>query len=109
MPTDLVAKADAVNTFPSFCDIPAAPVDVRSVAAFRAAVVETRLAGARLVAQTGPESFSLEGTEAFAAAARAEAAPPPPIDSGPATTDEFLRDARARALAPGHDPRLGAR
>jgi hypothetical protein len=109
MPADLVAKADAANAYPSFCDIPQAPKDVRSVAEFRKVVVQTRLAGARLVAATAPSTFSLAGTESFAAEARAQAAPPPSADSGASPTDDFLRDARARALPPGRGSATGGR
>ncbi len=102
MPPDLVAGAMKINAYPTFCEIPPVPTDLRSAAEFRRAVVQTRLAGARLVEETAPSTFSLAGTSAFAAAARAEAAPPPPFESDVIGTDAFLRTARDRALPPVH-------
>src|SRR6185295_11540029 len=52
MPPDLVAAAAHPKPYPSFCDIPPTPV-VPPPAHYRAAVVDTRLAGAELVRDTG--------------------------------------------------------
>lgn len=88
-------------TYPKFCSIPLRPRDERTPAAFKAAVVDTRLAGAWLVKRTSPETFSLSGGEAFAAEARREATPPPPMTTpGEANTEAFIEDSRARATPP---------
>lgn len=89
------------NGYPTFCSIPPAPTDVRGAAAFKADVVATRLAGARLVRGTAPDTFSVSGTEAFAAGARQDAAPPPPITTpSQADTAAFVKASRARATPP---------
>ncbi|MGI8839400.1 MAG: hypothetical protein ACR2F8_01215 [Caulobacteraceae bacterium] len=89
------------GAYPTFCSIPPAPVGVRAAAAFKSAVMDTRIAGARLVSQTAPSTFSLEGTEAYAAAGRAEARPPPPMTaSDAAAAEDFAKAARARAMPP---------
>ncbi|MEP6967203.1 MAG: hypothetical protein ABI906_03905 [Pseudomonadota bacterium] len=89
------------NGYPTFCSIPQAPTDVRDAAAFKADVVATRLAGARLVRTTAPDTFSVSGTEAFAAGARQDAAPPPPITTpSQADTAAFVKASKARATPP---------
>jgi hypothetical protein len=101
LPPDLVADAAAVHAYPTFCAIPAAPTNVRTASAFKALVVDTRVAGARVVASTAPSTFSLTDTEAFAAAARAFAAPPAPMSStDQSPTEAFATSARDRALPP---------
>ncbi|HEY7901235.1 MAG TPA: hypothetical protein VIC25_08630 [Caulobacteraceae bacterium] len=92
-PSDLV--------WPDFCSIPPAPTDVRPATAFKDAVVRTRLAGADLVRESGPDTFSLSGTNAFLDEARREAAPPAPLTtpSGPDTA-AFVAEAKARAKPP---------
>ena len=101
LPPDLVAKARDVHAYPTFCSIPPTPVGVRGPGAFRAAVVDTRVAGARLVSQTAPSTFSLGDTDAFAAAQREEAAPPPPMTApSEADAEAFAKAARARATPP---------
>ena len=84
--------------WPSFCDIPPAPKHVPSAAAFRADVVDTRLAGRAVVRATAPGTFSLSGTDRFAETARREAAPPPPM-TPPGESDTAAFVAKARALA----------
>jgi len=98
---DLLAQAGQVRPYPAFCSIPPTPAGVRGAKAFKSAVVETRVAGARLVARTAPSTFSLEDTDGFAAAARAEAAPPPPmITPGDAATEDFAASGRKRVTPP---------
>ena len=101
LPPDLASRAEQADDYPTFCAIPATPTDVRDAAAFRREVVATRLAGARLVRMTAPETFSITGTDAFVAGARREAAPPPPITTpGEADTAAFVKASRARATPP---------
>ncbi len=101
MPPEMLAQARQARVYPDFCSIPPTPTDVRAAAGFKTAVVDTRLAGARLIKRTGPESFSLEGTDAFAAAAKRDAAPPPPMATpADAPTDAFISQLKARASPP---------
>ena len=101
MPSDLMARATSVTNYPTFCEIPAAPTGLRNPEGYKALVLDTRLAGARIVVATAPDTFVLADTEGFASAARDAARPPPPMSS-PADggADDFLKSARARALPP---------
>jgi hypothetical protein len=96
-------KAASVQPWPSFCSIPPTPRDVRSPAAFEAAVMDIREAGRRLGEESAPDSFGLplNGADAFAVSARQEAAAPPPINPLDVTEAEaFAREARAAAAPP---------
>jgi hypothetical protein len=97
------ADAKGADAYPTFCGIPLAPTDVRSAKEFKAAVVDTRQVGRRLVNQSGPATFGLpsNGADAFAQAAKAE------IDASAAgvqpvalDTESFAADARRRVIAP---------
>lgn len=102
LPADIVARSATVSGFPTFCQIPATPNNIRTPASFRAVVVATRLAGAGVVARTAPDTFSLRDTDEFAALARAQAAPPPPEEPAQGVgTDVFVKDALQRAAPPG--------
>ncbi len=97
------ADQTAALAYPTFCSIPGRPTDVRGPAAFKTAVLDTRRSGVALVRATRPETFGLPeaGAGAFASAARAEAAPPPPVNpQNVADAAAFARDARARAAPP---------
>lgn len=101
LPPDLVARARDARAYPTFCAIPPAPTGVRVAAAFKGAVVDTRVAGANVVAQTAPSTFSLEGTDQFATAERGEAAPPPPMTApSDAAAADFVKTARDRVTPP---------
>lgn len=91
--------------FPTFCSIPPVPTDLPSASAFRAAVVQTRLAGRTAERQASPATWSLPegGAEAFAAQARAEAAPPPPMTSE-ADAEAFAARLRELATPPRRHP-----
>jgi hypothetical protein len=91
--------APASLSYPNFCDIPLKPTDIRPAAAFKAQVVGTRVAGAVVVRQTAPETFTLSGTEGFAESARHEAAPPPP-EVTPSDTEAFVKQSKAKATPP---------
>jgi len=89
--------------YPTFCSIPKRPMDVRAPAAFKAAVLDTRRTGAALLRASAPGTFELPATGGgdFASEARAEAAPPPPMNAQNVTDAmAFARDARARAAPP---------
>lgn len=101
LPPDLMAAAAEARAYPTFCSIPPPLVGVRNAGAFKGAVMDTRIAGARLVSQTAPSTFSLGDTDDYAAAGRAEAAPPPPMTAPIETTaEDFAKAARDRARPP---------
>ncbi|HXV00016.1 MAG TPA: hypothetical protein VG166_05920 [Caulobacteraceae bacterium] len=90
--------------YPTFCAIPPTPTNVPAAGTFRAEVVDTRLAGAWLEGQTGPQTWSLTRTEDFQSTAVREAAPPPPMTPpGEADTEAFVAKAKAKATPP-HKP-----
>jgi hypothetical protein len=100
------AQADAFKTsanpaYPNFCDIPAKPTDIRPTPALKAAVVRTRFAGAEVVRESGPDTFSLTGTEPFAESGRQEGAPPPAVTTpGGLNTEAFALQAQAKVTPP---------
>jgi hypothetical protein len=97
----VATPADNAAGYPSFCSIPQPPTDVRTVAEFRKAVVEASAAGRSLTRATAKMQWSLSPGQAepFAAQARAEATPPPPMTT-PGDTEEFARRAREEATPP---------
>jgi hypothetical protein len=104
------ACARGAGGYPSFCDIPRTPTDVRGARAFKTAVVDTRLAGRRVVRATSPGAFGLPlgQAEAFSRAARAEAAPPPAEAAaapGQNTEAEAAELRRRAAPPPPRSPR----
>ncbi len=94
------AASAAASGYPSFCAIPPTPTGVRSPPAFKAAVVQVRLAGRDLGRRTAPATWSLYDTDAFAEQARAEAAPPPPIPGDDIEAAAFAAAARAAVKPP---------
>jgi len=95
----------AARGFPAFCSIPATPTDVRTADAFKAAVLDSRRAGAEVAQDASASTFSLQNTPGFETdALRAAAAPPPMISAGEPDTDAFVRSARA-LVAPPARPR----
>jgi hypothetical protein len=102
LPDDVAGRSVSPGHHSTFCQIPPRPSGVRTGKDFKQAVVAIRLAGVRLAAQSAPGTFSLEDTDGFASAARAQAAPPPPITSpDDQQTDIFINQARALARPPG--------
>lgn len=83
--------------WPSFSQIPPAPTDVRAPQAFGVAASDIQSAGERLEKETGPDSWSLTGTDRFAARANAQASDDS-VESR--DTDAFARSARERATPP---------
>ncbi len=94
-------KTPANPAYPNFCDIPPKPTDIRPAPALKAAVVRTRFAGAEVVRQSGPDTFTLTGTVPFAESARQQGAPPPPVTSaGGLDTEAFALQAQAKVKPP---------
>lgn len=98
---ELTAPAPRNLAFPNYCDIPPAPKSVPSAEAFKSEVVTVRLAGRALDTKTGPETWSLSGTEDFATAAKREVEPPPPMTTPePGGTEAFVKKSQALATPP---------
>jgi hypothetical protein len=95
------------GAYPSFCDIPRTPTDIRSPTAYKAVVVDTRQAGRRVVRATGPETFGLPlgEAEAFSRGAQAEAAPPPEASAMPPEDSAAIAaELKKRATPPPRRP-----
>jgi len=89
------------HRWPTFCEIPPTPRDLRGAQAFKAAVLNTRLVGRDVDVEAKAGPFSLSDTEDFAARARMDAAAPPPLTpTGAPDAAEFTDQARARPAPP---------
>ncbi|MBP7817728.1 MAG: hypothetical protein KA085_16530 [Phenylobacterium sp.] len=98
---EVSAKARASNVYPTFASIPPVPSDVRALPAFGRAANELEAAGAELIAETAPGTWTLTGTEAFAGRARDIAGPGiTGPESTTAATEAFAKAQRARATPP---------
>jgi len=97
--TAAIAGAEARAPYPSFASIPPSPKDVRSVAAWKASVIEIKTEGADLVRLIAAQPWTLNDTEAWAADERAIATPPPQIAVG-GDTEAFVAAMRERAMPP---------
>ncbi|MBV8683591.1 MAG: hypothetical protein JO111_11995 [Caulobacteraceae bacterium] len=95
------SAAPAAGGYPSFCSIPQPPTGVRTAAEFKTAVLDARGAGRSLTRATARMNWSLSPGQAapFAAQARAEATPPPPM-TPPGEAEDFARRAREEATPP---------
>jgi hypothetical protein len=92
--TSAIAGAEQTAVWPTFAGIPETPKDVRSVAAWKRAVVEIEANGRQLTQMAAAEPWTLSDTVAWATRQRAEATPPPPIT----TADDPDTDAAVAAL-----------
>jgi hypothetical protein len=93
-------KPDA--PYPTFAAIPARPKDVRPVRQFGVAANQIDKAAAELTEQTGADKFSLTDTATFAAQAQAAAGPEAPATAAQqgADTEAFAAALRKRATPP---------
>ncbi len=92
-----MTRADA--KLPTFASIPPTPTDVRPAANYGRAAAALDAAGAQLIRDTGPETWTLQGTDAFAETARKAVGPElPPVAPGDA--EAFARALRERATPP---------
>lgn len=96
---DVTRMTRQEGKYPTFADIPAAPKDIRPARQYRESAEQVLAEGEALKAATAPDTWTLEGTEAFAEAARKDAAPPPPV-SAAGQTEAFAREQRQRATPP---------
>jgi hypothetical protein len=95
-----LTEAGKTMAAPTFASIPPAPKDLRPFRAWRAAIAETKGVGAATLAEAQAGPWTLDGTEAWAARARAAAAPPPPMTPAESDTQAFVRDMIRRATPP---------
>jgi len=96
-----MVAAEKNAPYPTFASVPAAPKDVRSIPAWKKAIVDIKASGARLAAQARAEPWTLSDTDGFAAWAHAEAIPPAPVTSAfDPDTEAKVAEMRARAKEP---------
>ena len=96
---DVARITSAKAAFPSFKDIPAASKDGRAIALYGQAAKQIEIAAANLEQATAPGTWTLQGTESFAAGARRDVGPDlPPVTPG--ATEEEVRKLRERATPP---------
>lgn len=96
---DVAAVADTHKSYPSFQDIPKAPAGQRAAASWGQAAAGVEAARDKLERETGPDTWSLGGTAAFASKASASAGRDGASASG-ADTEAFADAARRRATPP---------
>ncbi|HEX5380588.1 MAG TPA: hypothetical protein VFW47_18570 [Phenylobacterium sp.] len=97
----MAALANHNKAFPTFAGIPAYPKDQRPLKAWGPAARQIERAGDQLVAATAPGTWTLTGTEAFAAETLRHAGPAFAAgESTTAETEAFARDQRKRATPP---------
>lgn len=98
---DVARLAHADTAFPTFGSIPKMPDDVRPLAQFGVAVADAQAVRDQLDRETAPSTWSLTGTEAFAARAQIEAGPDAPPDAQDRkATEAFAAEIRKRATPP---------
>ena len=90
-------RADA--SYPTFQGIPPVPKDIRPHRQYGQDAAQTEKDAAALMAATADSTWTLQNTQDFANAVRADAGPAlPPAD--PNATAAFAKDQKARATAP---------
>ena len=100
---EVARAAENPGEYPTFADIPEYPEDVRPAASWRVAVNLIKDDGRELLAAVAPATWSLSGTEAFAARAREESGYDPadvPTAAEMAESEAFARRMRERATPP---------
>lgn len=103
----LAEQSNAISrqagAFPSFSAIPQVPDDLRPGEAWARDVASITATRTQIEARTAPSTFSLNNTEAFAAATRARVGASGGVPDEAATrasADAFARAIRARATPP---------
>jgi hypothetical protein len=97
-----IADASQSAPYPTFSQIPPLPSDVRSMHAWKTSVVTLKSDGARMADLAAAGPWTLGDTEGWAERERAAAAAPPPVTqpSSEADTEAFAAAMRARAIPP---------
>ena len=97
----VAALTQASGPYPTFDGIPAMPTDLRPVKAWGEGAKQVETALADLERATAPGTWSLSGTERFAAHARSQIDMSPELAaSSVAETEAFARALRKRATPP---------
>ena len=107
-PRSPIAKEVATSVkpdapYPTFATIPARPKDVRPVRQFGVATAQIDKAATDLERETGPDKFTLQDTETYAAQAQAAAGPDAPAAAAAqqaAETEAYAAALRKRATPP---------
>ncbi|MBI1408011.1 MAG: hypothetical protein GC145_17990 [Caulobacter sp.] len=89
--------------FPTFASIPPLPADAPDPAVVKARVEDQQAEGQYTQRMAGPDTWTLNNSEAFARQARADAAAGgihPPTDAEIAESEAFAKAMRARAKPP---------
>ncbi|OXE36940.1 MAG: hypothetical protein CGW95_04585 [Phenylobacterium zucineum] len=101
MVPEITAISRAARPFPTFGDIPLPPTDLRPDAAWGVRARTTEADRLAVETATADNTWTLSGTEAFAAQAVREAGPiPASVISTTATTEAYVRELRRRATPP---------
>jgi len=100
--TAAIAEARKSAHWPTFASVPPAPTDVRPAKAWKSAVMTTRGEGAELALAAAAEPWTLHDSEGWANEERDAATPPPQITaaSSAADTEAYAAALRARATPP---------
>lgn len=89
--------------YPTFAGIPAVPTDLPTADAFKTEIRDQQAAGAALLRDTAPETWTLDASDAFAARAQSDAGAGdihPPTDAEIAESEAFAKAMRDRARPP---------
>ena len=98
---EVTRMAKPTGPFPKFTDIPPVPGDQRPVAAWGQEARKLEAAAAKLERETADNTWTLGGTETFAARAQRDAGPAAVSDeSTRAASEAFARQIRERATPP---------
>ena len=98
---DVSRMVKASRQDPTFASIPPVPKEERKLADWGKAADQLEIAGAKLDRETAPNTWTLTGTEGFAARARSQAGPD--LDTSTSTTTAsvaFAKELRERATPP---------
>lgn len=96
-----IGEAHAKAAYPSFASIPPRPTDVRSIKAWKQSVTTTQAEGDQLLREAAAEPWTLHDTDAWADTERGQAAPPRQITQpAESDTEAFAAAMRARATPP---------
>jgi hypothetical protein len=96
-----IAEAERHAAYPSFASVPPLPKDVRSLKDWKTSVTTTQAEGVRLTREAAAEPWTLGDTDGWAARERSQAIAPPPITApSESDTEAFAAAMRARATPP---------
>ena len=100
--TAAIAEARAQAPYPTLGSVPPKPTDVRSVKAWKSAVLASEALRDDQIRMAAVEPWTLHDTEGWAEQERDAAAPPRPITtaSSEADTEAYAAALRARATPP---------